>query len=319
MRFNVGMGLCLTLLAMLAPRVLTPYHMTFLLQIYMMIGLSQAWNLISGLTGYVSFGHAVFFGIGAYTGALLLLNDMPWWLCTASAAWIAMLLALPVGMLTLRLRGPYFAIAMLGLNEVGRITATLWVSLTHGGDGIALTPARLPRLLSMYYTAFFLAVGATVVIAVVLRSRCGLDLRAIREDEGAAEMLGVNTRRNKVAAFVASAVIPGAIGAIYAMYTSYIDPLSVFAAALNIEMIVMVLLGGRGTVWGPVLGAILIMSVRELTWAQFPGLHLALLGVLLIVVVLYVPDGLLMLTHPRKRMRPDQYSQQAVRTLDGNF
>lgn len=317
MRFNVGIGLCLVCLALLAPRVLMPYHITFLLQLYMMIGLAQAWNLISGLTGYVSFGHAVFFGVGAYSGALLLLAGLPWWLCTASAAFLAVLLALPVGMLTLRLRGPYFAIAMLGLNEVGRITATLWVSLTQGGDGIALTPALLPLLLSMYYTMLCLAVMATVVIAVVLRSRCGLDLRAIREDEGAAEMLGVNTRRNKVVAFVASAVIPGAVGAVYAMYTSFIDPISVFPAALNIEMIVIVLLGGRGTVWGPVLGAILIMSVREFTWAQFPGLHLALLGVLLIVVVLYLPDGLLMLTRQRQRIRPDQYTQKAVRTLDG--
>jgi branched-chain amino acid transport system permease protein len=316
---NVGIGLCLVLLALLAPRVLTLYHVTFLLQVCMMIGLAQAWNLISGLTGYVSFGHAVFFGIGAYSGALLLLHGVPWWLCTASAAWIAMFLALPVGLLTLRLQGPYFAIAMLGLNEVGRITATLWVSRTQGGDGITLTPALLPQLLSMYYTTCFLAVMATVVIAVVLRSRCGLDLRAIREDEGAAEMLGVNTRRNKIVAFVASAVIPGAIGAIYAMYTSYIDPLSTFPAALNIEMIVIVLLGGRGTVGGPVLGAILIMSIREFTWAQFPGLHLALLGVLLIVVVLYLPDGLLMLTHQRKRIRPGQCPQKVVRTLDGTF
>lgn len=319
MRFNVGMGLGLVLLALLAPRVFTPYHLTFLLQIYMMIGLAQAWNLISGLTGYVSFGHAVFFGIGAYSGALLLLIGLPWWLCTASAALFAALLALPLGMLTLRLRGPYFAIAMLGLNEVGRITATLWVSLTRGGDGIVLAPALLPRLLSMYHAMLFLAVVATVVIAAVLGSRCGLDLRAIREDEGAAEMLGVNTRRNKVVAFVASAVIPGAVGAVYAMYTSFIDPLSVFPAALNIEMIVIVLLGGRGTVWGPVLGVALIMSVREFTWAQFPSLHLALLGALLIVVVLYLPEGLLMLTRQRRRIRPDQYAQKPVRTLDDTF
>lgn len=220
-------------------------------------------------------------------------------------------------MLTLRLRGPYFAIAMLGLNEMGRITATLWVGLTQGGDGIALIPELLPRLSSMYNAMLCLAVLGTLVIAVVRRSRCGLDLRAIREDEGAAEMLGVNTRRNKVVAFVASAVIPGAVGAIYAMHTSFIDPLSVFPAALNIEMIVMVLLGGRGTVWGPVLGAFLIMSVREFTWAQFPGLHLALLGLLLIVVVLFLPDGLLTFTRQRQRIRPDQRARNAVETLHG--
>jgi branched-chain amino acid transport system permease protein len=316
MRYSVSIGLGLVCLALLAPRGLTPYHLTFLLQLYMMIGLAQAWNLISGLSGYVSFGHAVFFGIGSYSGALLLLAGLPWWLCAVAAAGFAMLLALPVGVLTLRLRGPYFAIAMLGLNEVGRIAATLWVSLTQGGDGIALTPALLPPLLSMYYAMLCLAVLATIVIAVVLRRRSGLELRAIREDEGAAETLGVNTRRNKVVTFLASAIIPGAVGAIYAMYTSFIDPISVFPAALNIEMIVIVLLGGRGTVWGPVLGAILITSAREVTWAQFPSLHLALLGLLLILVVLYLPDGLLTLTRQRQRIRPDQYAENAVGTID---
>lgn len=276
----------------------------------MMIALAQSWNLISGLTGYISFGHAVFFGIGAYTGALLLAANIPWPICVLAAAGMSMVIALPLGFLTLRLRGPYFAIAMLGLNEVGRLVATLWVDMTQGGDGIALTPQLLPSISTNYYTMLVLALLSTLVIVAVLRGRMGLELRAIREDEGAAEMIGVNTTRNKVNAFIASAVIPGAVGAVYSFFTSFIDPASVFLPVLNIQMIVMVLLGGRGTVWGPILGAVIIMTVQEITWAEFPALHLALLGVLMIVIVLYLPNGILSIVQRRKRVRPDELSGQ---------
>jgi branched-chain amino acid transport system permease protein len=279
--------------------------MSLLLQFFMMVALAQSWNLISGMTGYVSFGHAAFFGVGAYAGALLLQWGFPWWLALIKGAGIAFIVAVPLGFLTLRLRGPYFAIAMLGLNEVGRIVATLWVGLTGGGDGIALAPALLPGLTTIYYAMLLLAVLACALIARIYHSRFGLELRAIREDEGAAEMVGVNTTRNKVLAFVLSALIPGAVGAVYAMYTSYIDPVSVFAPALNIQMIVMVLLGGSGTVWGPVIGAAIITLLREMLWASFPALHLALLGVLVILVVLYLPNGILAVTTRRKRVRPE--------------
>lgn len=316
MRLSTGIGLSLVGLGLLAPHWFTPYQVTFLLQLAMMIALAQSWNLMSGMTGYVSFGHAVFFGMGAYVGALLLLAGVPWWLCIACAALWALLLALPMGLLTLRLRGPYFAIAMLGLNEVGRIVATLWSSLTRGGDGIGLTPTLLPPLVASYYTMLLLAVIATLVMAIVLRRRCGLELRAIRGDEGAADMFGVNTARHKIVTFVASAVVPGAVGAVYAMYTSFIDPISVFAPALNVSMIVMVLLGGRGTVWGPVLGAAIVMSIHEFTWTQFPALHLALLGVLVIVVVLYVPDGIVAIVSQRQRFRLQQDVRAMLRSAD---
>ncbi|MEN8130180.1 MAG: branched-chain amino acid ABC transporter permease [Pseudomonadota bacterium] len=310
MRYSAIIGGILVLSALLVPGALSTYHLTFLLQLFMMIALAQSWNLISGMTGYISFGHAVFFGVGAYTGALLLVGGYPWWFAVIAAAGAATIVALPIGFLTLRLRGPYFAIAMLGLNEVGRIVATLWVDVTQGGDGIALTPQLLPALTTNYYAMLFLAVLSTLMIAHILRGRIGLELRAIREDEGAAEMVGVNTTHNKVTTFIASAVIPGAVGAVYSFFTSFIDPTSVFLPVLNVQMIVMVLLGGRGTVWGPVIGATIIMSIQEVTWAEFPALHLALLGLLLIVIVLYLPNGILSIVQRRKRVRPDQVPQQ---------
>lgn len=310
MRHSAIIGFILVIAALLIPEVLSTYHIIFLIQLFMMIALAQSWNLISGMTGYISFGHVVFFGIGAYTGALILLKGFPWWLAVVGSAGAATVIAFPIGFLTLRLRGPYFAIAMLGLNEVGRIIATLWVDVTQGGDGIALTPQLLPPLTTNYYAMLCLAVLSTLIIAYILSSRVGLELRAIREDEGAAEMVGVNTTYNKVITFISSAIIPGAVGAVYAFYTSFIDPSSVFLPALNVQMIVMVLLGGKGTVWGPVIGAVIIMMIQEVTWAEFPALHLALLGVLLIVIVLYLPNGILSILRRRKRIRPDQLSGQ---------
>jgi branched-chain amino acid transport system permease protein len=263
------------------------------------------------MTGYVSFGHAAFFGVGAYAGALILTWGFPWWLAVMKGAGIAALLAVPLGFLTLRLRGPYFAIAMLGLNEVGRVVATLWVDVTRGGSGLTLSPELLPSLDVKYFTMFGLALGATLLVAWVHRSRFGLELRAIREDEEAAEMVGVNTTLNKVIAFVLSAVIPGAVGAVYVMYTSYINPASAFDHARNIEMIVVVLFGGSGTVWGPILGAATVMILRELLWAQFPAAHLAALGVLLLVVVLYLPGGLISILRDRQQKRPDAASGES--------
>jgi len=296
----------LVLAAMVAmPLMVGSYQLSFLVQLLMMVALAQSWNMISGMTGYVSFGHAAFFGIGAYTGTLLLLAGLEWWLAVVLAAGMATVIALPLGMLTLRLRGPYFAIAMLGLNEVARIVATLWVDLTNGGSGITVPPDKLPALTTNYYAMLVLAAGVTAVVAAVYRSRFGLELRAIREDEGAAEMVGVNTTRNKLSAFVLSAVFPGAVGAIFVFYTSYINPSSAFAAALNIQMIVMVMFGGSGTVWGPVLGAGLVMVLREMLWATFPAAHLLALGVLLLISVLFLPGGLISLFSRRKRVRPE--------------
>ena len=298
-------GTALVMAAALAPLALNEYYQSFLLQVFIAIALAQAWNLISGMTGYVSFGHSAFFGVGAYAGALFLTWGFPWWLAVFHGAIIAALLSLPLGVLTLRLRGPYFAIAMLGLNEIGRIVATLWVDLTNGGSGITLAPALLPSLNMEYFTTLALALGATLLVAGIHRRRFGLELRAIREDEEAAEMVGVNTTLNKVIAFTLSAVIPGAVGAVYVMYTSFINPGSAFAHARNVEMIVVVLFGGSGTVWGPIVGAGIVMTLRELLWAEFPEVHLALLGVLLLVVVLYLPGGIVSLARRDRQRRPD--------------
>jgi len=305
---QIAFGLALAALAALGPFVGSQYHQAFLLQLFMMVALAQSWNLISGMTGYVSFGHAAFFGVGAYAGTLFIQHGFPWWLAIANGSLIALAVSVPLGFLTLRLRGAYFAVAMLGLNEVARIVATLWVDLTRGGSGITLQPALLPPLTVNYYLMLLLAIAATAIVARVYHSRFGLELRAIREDEGAAEMIGVNTTRGKLVAFVLSALIPGAAGTVNVMYTSYINPSSAFDPSLNIQMIVMAMFGGSGTVWGPVLGASIVMGLREMLWAQYPALHLMFLGAMLLAVVLFLPGGIISLFTRKKVVRPEVMS-----------
>lgn len=302
---NITLPVFLLICAGIAPLLVSQYHLSFGLQVFMMLALAQSWNLISGMTGYISFGQVVFFGIGAYTAAILLPLGLHWLPVIGVGTLMAILLALPLGLLTLRLRGPYFAIAMLGLNEVVRIIATLWVDLTNGGSGISLSPTLLPDLSTNYYSMLILAAVACGIIWVVHGSRFGLELRAIREDEAAAEMVGVNTTYAKFVAFVGSAAIPGAVGTVFTMYNSYINPTSAFAPDLNIQMIVMVMLGGSGTFWGPILGTVLVMGLREILWASLPALHMAILGVILLIIVLFLPNGVLSLTSPKIRIRFD--------------
>lgn len=279
------------------------YVQSFFLLTFMMIALAQSWNMISGMTGYVSFGHTAFFGVGAYTSSLLLINGIPWYIAAFLGGILALLVALPLGTITLRIRGPYFAIAMLGLNEIARVIALLWVDLTGGGDGIALNPNNLPSLTSSYYSMFITAILSTLMIHLVLRGRLGLELMAIREDEEAAEMVGVNTVMNKIIAFLMSAFFPGIVGGLYAFYTSFIDPPSVFSPAMNLQIITMVLLGGGGTLWGPVLGAAILSILREVLWARFPFYHMAILGILIIVIIINLPRGVLSLFE--KEVKPE--------------
>ena len=275
------------------PHYFSDYILSFLLFTFMMIALAQSWNMISGLTGYVSFGHTAFFGVGAYTSSLLLINGIPWYLSAFHGGVIALLLALPLGTITLRIRGPYFAITMLGLNEIARVIALLWVDLTSGGDGIALNPENLPDTATIYYGMLLIATLSSIMIHFVLKGRFGLELLAIREDEEAAEMVGVNSVRNKILAFLMSAIFPGVAGGLYAFYVSFIDPPSVFSPAMNLQIIAMVLLGGSGTLWGPVIGASVLSILREILWARFPFYHMALLGILIILVILFLPRGVL--------------------------
>jgi branched-chain amino acid transport system permease protein len=289
--FLAALAVVLVLLAVY-PTFGTGYGVRSTQQIFMWIVLAGSWNLISGLTGYVSFGHIAFYGIGAYAGSILVTRAGWAWPPAALAGGLAAcLLAVLIGYPCLRLKGPYFAIAMLGLNEVLRALVSYFEGLTGGGSGLSLP--TLDATIPIYYAMGLTAVTVTLVTYLILTSRFGLRLMTIREDEVAAEAMGIDTARHKLGAFLLSAAGPGIAGALTARDQGYIEPVSVFPLAMTITMIVMALFGGKGTVWGPVLGATVLFVAQELVWARFPYLHQLLFGAIIVAVVLLMPRGVL--------------------------
>ena len=293
----------LSVLAALAayPVVGTGYGVRSVQQIFMWIALAGSWNLISGLTGYVSFGHVAFFGAGAYAGAILVASaGWPWPLAALAGGAAALVLAVVIGYPCLRLKGPYFAIAMLGLNEVLRALVSYFEGLTGGGNGLSLP--TLDASVPIYYVMGVLATVVTAMSWLIVTSRFGLRLMTIREDEVAAEAMGIDTFHHKLAALLLSAVGPGVAGALMARDQGYIEPISVFPLAVTVTMIVMALFGGKGTVFGPVLGAAALFVAQEIVWARYPYVHPLLFGAIIVGVVLLMPRGVLGLLQQRYRL-----------------
>ncbi len=281
----------LVALVALLPAIASPYAVAFVLVLFMYLALATSWNVISGFAGYVSFGHVAFFGIGAYTSALLVVRqNVAWPIASVAGGLAATIAAAALGWVSLRLRGPFFAISMLGFSETLRVIATAWSSLTGGAYGISLPPTR--DLTPFYAAMAALAAAGVVLNLAIARSDFGLRLLAVREDEAGAEAAGVDTTRCKLAAFALSAVLPGIAGGVYARYISYIEPQSVFAVFITAQMLVMTIFGGRGTVLGPVVGVVTLSIVAELTWVHFPSVHKALYGLIIMSIVLFLPDGI---------------------------
>jgi branched-chain amino acid transport system permease protein len=282
-----ALGLVLALL----PPALNVYLRSFALFTMMYVVLALSWNIISGFTGYTSFGHVIFYGIGAYACAILVADHGWHWLPTLLvAAGVAAAVGVALGYPVLRLKGPYFAIAMLGAAEGMRVVATVWDGLTHGGLGISLPSVE--NSIATYYAMLGLMLITILVAYAVGHSRLGIRLNAIREDEVAAEALGINATAYKLAAFALSAVFPAVAGGIQAYKVLYIDPQSVFFVQITIAMALMSMLGGKGTVIGPIVGAVLLYTAQELTWVNFPTAHLIAYGLFIVIVARFMPRGL---------------------------
>lgn len=233
-----------------------------------------------------------FYGIGAYACAILVADYQWHWLATlAVAAGLSAVVALAIGYPVLRLKGPYFAIAMLGAAEGTRVIATVWDGLTHGGLGVSLPSAETS--MATYYAMLVLTIVTIAVAYTIGHSRFGVRLNAIREDEVAAEALGINATRYKLVAFALSAVFPAVAGGIQAYKVLYIDPPSVFFVQITIAMALMSMLGGKGTVIGPIVGAVLLYSAQEATWVNFPTAHLIAYGLFIVLIARFLPRGLM--------------------------
>lgn len=274
------------------------YQVSFFLILFMYLTLAGSWNIITGYAGYLALGHAAFFGIGAYTSAILVTKfGIPWPIGALTGGVTAVIAAAIMGGICLRLRHIFFAIATLAFSEAIRVVVLSWDKVTAGGWGISIPPERY---LAPYYYGMFACGVATVLMTYLLaRSDFGLRLLAIREDEDAAESVGVDTTRSKIIAFILSSVLCGIAGGIYAPYITYVEPISVFAVLITTQIIVMAIFGGTGTVWGPVIGVAVLGTLQEIFWAAFPYFHRVLFGALIIVTILFMPQGIIELLKKR--------------------
>ena len=281
-----AVGLLLLLAAL--PLVGGSYVLGVGFQLLMWIALTESWVLLSGLTGYVSLGYAVFYGLGGYV-AVLTWQALPLPVAVALSGAVAALFALVVGYPVLRVRGPYFVILSFGLAELVKYIV-INIEAALGKFGRLMLGA--PSLPVLYWSMLGLAAAASLLGLLVGRSRFGAGLRAIREDEPAAETAGVPAARYKLIAFALSALVPGMVGAVAALRTGYFEPQQTFSPTISFTVVVMAMIGGSDTVRGAAMGAAFLVLLSELLWANLPELYMILLGLLLIGFVLFAPSGL---------------------------
>ncbi len=257
---------------------------------------SIAWNLVGGFAGQVSFGFAVFYGLGAYAAAVLITaGHVNPYLSLAGAALVAAAASLLIGLPTFRLRGPYFAIATIGVNEAVRVVMNnleaLGAASGYRVDELA-GGRRVPFVMEHHYLTAVAIFGLALTVSIlVARSRFGLALNAIRDDEDAAADIGINPFLHKLAVHALAAALVGAAGGAYARYAAFIDPSGVFNFNNSVSILLMPVIGGLATIWGPVIGGAVYGIVQEELVARFAQIHLGLYGALLILVILFEPGG----------------------------
>ncbi len=279
----------------------SPYFQGLLIFVMIWVILGSSWNLLAGYTGLVSFGHAAYFGIGAYAAAIPFLHFgiSPWWgLLTGGIA--AVILGYLLGIVVFRLRGPYFALGTLATAEILRLVFGEEEWLSNGHNGILYMTTWISKY-PYYFIALALALGAVFSVKFVMRTKAGFYFLSIREDQDAAEALGINAKKYKNIATAISTFWAGMAGAFYMIYMGFIDPEVVFALHnISIITILVGIIGGVGTVWGPAVGAIVMVFIQELFRSSIFGLapewlsrfHSLIFGLLVIFVILYMAGGI---------------------------
>lgn len=276
------------------PSFASDYHVSVMLDLLMWIALTESWIILSGYTGYISLGHSAFYGLGAYFMAMTWMK-LPYALSVILAGLSCTGFAFLIGFPFLRVRGPYFVILTLGLTEITKfIFINLEIKL---GGTVGRILMMTPELSTLYYSVLVVFVLATATAYFIKNSRFGVGLFSIKEDEDAANSLGVNTSFYKWLAFGISAVFPGMLGAILALRRSYIDPYTVFSPIVSFEVIVMAFLGGIEGIEGAIVGAIVLTLLSEALWARYPYYYMIILGVIMILLVKFLPMGIV---HPIK-------------------
>lgn len=273
------------------------YVLHMMLVAFMWIAMTSSWNIIGGYAGYTSLGHNVFFAIGGYlSGALLVYLGLSPFLTAPLAGLLAALVGLVVGLITLRTRGPAFIISTIALVLLVRLWFDNW-ELLGGSNGLSLPLVQLPPDLlkvPFYYGMLAAAMGAVYLSYRVRHSKFGLGLRAISQDEIKAEVAGIDTRTYKVLAFALSGFFVGVVGALWGYQLSYLRPTVFLSIGVAADIVLMSILGGRGTVTGPIVGAVFLITVNEFSVRRFGSteLNIAVTGLMLILVLLFFPEGI---------------------------
>ena len=275
--------------ALAVPHYGSEFAVSMALTCLMYATLSSSWSLFCGSTRYLSLATSAFFGIGAYTGALVI-EGAGWWAAIGLGAVLAAAVAVLMGAAVLHLRGTYFAVLTFGMTELIRHAITYWEKQVTGTVGRVLTV--VPERDTVYLTVLGLAALAILVSILVRRSRFGLAMQGIGADEQRAQTLGVDTRLVKIGGFALTAAFAGAVGAAMSVRWTYIDPATVFNPFIGFQTVLIALIGGAATLWGPLIAAVVFSLLAETLRLQLPQLYMMALGLLLILSVLYLPGGL---------------------------
>jgi branched-chain amino acid transport system permease protein len=289
---NIYRG-CLFLILLcffLLPYVASDYYIALFFNVLMWIALTVSWVILSGYSGYISLAHSAFFGLGAYFMALTW-SYLPYLLIIFLAGVLSGGFALAIGLPFLKVRGPYFVILTLGLTEfVKFIFVNLEIKL---GGTVGRVLIQTPSLISLYYCLLIVSLASIVTAIWIKRSKFGVALLSIKEDEDTANSVGINTTLYKLLAFGISSFTPGMVGAILALRHSYIDPYTVFSPIISFQVIVMAFLGGVEKVHSAILGVVMLTFLSEALWVRYPHAYLIILGVIVIIVVKFMPLGML--------------------------
>jgi branched-chain amino acid transport system permease protein len=293
-RSSVGAWLLIAALAAISlatPIVGNNYYNSFMFFLFIAIVMASTYDVVAGYTGYINLGHGAFFGIGAYAYGIAIVRTGSNLLSIPFAVAVAVALAGLMAYPLFRLRGAYFSIATFGVLKLLSVLALNLHDLTGGTTGLSITPTD--SMIITYYLAFLACAAAILLNRWVAHSSTGLALMTIREDEEVASSSGVNALFYKWTILMISAALPGFVGAIFMWQTTYIDPDSAFGANVAFTPVIMAMLGGSGTVVGPVIGAVFLTFLQEALWSHIGYLQLAMYGVVLVAVGLFMPGGLI--------------------------
>lgn len=288
---HIAVLVMVALAFLILPHFIKRYTLFVLYLLCINISMAQSWNLLGGYTGLISLGHAAFFGLGAYTTGLTVnYFGLHFLLAAAGGGLVAAAFSVVMAVPTFRFRGIYFAIGTIVIAEALRIWMINW-EFAGGAQGLHFPPGSGTSLRVYYYIMLAVAAGTTALIAIILRTKLGLGLRAIRDNEDSAANMGVNIFRTKLYAFCISAFIAGLTGGIHAVKMSTIEPSSIFSAGWSLSTINMVIMGGIGTILGPIFGAVFFTYLAEFL-VNYHTYHLLLTGIILVLVIRFVPAGI---------------------------